>query len=269
MDNPEAIVDIFILIGVPILAVLNWTLSLVFGKTGILDWKGDARQLWTDSTAFLKMQALFIVLIIAGNTYGIASAFIEAPSSSGINWLSVAAKFTQGILFILELFYLSYLASNKSVTLISTIGIWTVFKLGIAEKVLQAVTAAGFAALLVPGLLITVRTCLFLPVYANEGHLVGHSIRRSWTLTKGKYWIASRYLGPVALASALVTSIAGFSLAANAQEWRSFTPIAIALGAVFAVLTVGFQLMYQGLSYKLYRHLTEGERVAPTVESAS
>ncbi len=152
MDHPEAMVGIFILIGAPILAVLNWTLSLVFGKIGILDWKGDALQLWTDSTAFLKMQAIFIVFIIAGNTYGIASSFIEVPSSSGINWLSLAAKFAQSILFILELFYLSYLASNKSVTLIGTIGIWTVFKLGIAEKVIQAVTAAGFAALLIPGL---------------------------------------------------------------------------------------------------------------------
>lgn len=266
LESAEAITGMFILVGIPILATINWALSLVFAKIGVLDWKGDARQLWTDSKAFLRMQAIFILLIIAGNAYDIASPFINMASGSGISWWALAAKFAEGILFILELFYLSYLGSTKGVMLIGTIGIWTVFTLGIAEKVLEAVTAAGFAALLIPGLIITVRTSLFLPVFAVEGHRIIYSIQRSWSLTKSKYWITSRYLGPTALASALLTSIAGFVLAANAQEWRSFAPITIVFAATYGVLTVGFQLMYQGLSYKLYLHLTEGERVA--VEAA-
>ena len=258
MDNQEIILAFAVLSVLPLAACINWVLSLKFCKTRTLDWHDDSRQLWAESIPFLKTQMIFIALTIAGKSCGMASESIK-QSDTGLKLQDLIAQLAQGATYVIEFFYVSHLASTKGVALISTIGIWAVTKLLIAEKALEVLTGLGLVLLLFPGIYLAIRTCLFVPIFAAEGHKVVHSIKRSWSLTKGRYWLASRYLGAVALALAILIFIKGYVVLSTELKWQYLGPIVIAAATTCSAITLGLQLLFQGLSFKLYTHLLSDE----------
>ncbi|CAN5266456.1 hypothetical protein BH11CYA1_BH11CYA1_02520 [soil metagenome] len=263
MDNQDTIIGIAILFAFPLVAAANWLLSLQFCKEHALDWKADAKKLWSQSKPFLKMQAILIALTIVGKTCGMASVNSK-QSAATIHVLDILGQLGQGATYVIELFYVSYLGSTKAIASIATIGIWTITKLLVAEKVLEVLTGLGLILLLAPGVFLAVRTCLFVPIFAAEGHKVVHSIKRSWSLTKGRYWLASRYLSPVAFAIAILYFSEASSLLLDELNWHSFGPVVMAAISVVSALILTCQLLYQGLAFNLYLHILSDENQSTT-----
>lgn len=256
MDNFETI-DIAVLAGPVVLAFSNWALSLFFARKTINYFAVDLKQLWPDSLPFLKAQWPIITIAIIAATWSQLQPTAELsgkPEHALQEFLSFFGS--SGILWILNLFYVSYLAAPKYPGRVATIGAWSLLMYVIADMAIVTFGALGTILFVAPGLIVIARSCLFLPVYAIHGHKPLSAIRQSWALTKGNYWLVSRYLGLPALA--LVTSygypelVTNFMPAGTADAIKNCMPLDIAETAAAQVLS----LVIGGLLYKLYERLS-------------
>ncbi|CAN5266641.1 hypothetical protein BH11CYA1_BH11CYA1_02540 [soil metagenome] len=273
-------------IGVAIflLVAFNWGLSRIFSRKNNYNWMADLRQLWPDSKYFFKAQIIFMVLCTGGFSYSMMTNGAEhATTTTHLGMLALAARASSAILPILKLFYVSHLGSKVNPLLISTIGVWAVFQFGIAEGLREVAAIFGLFLFLIPGLIIWFRSCLFLPCYAIEGHIVGNAWHRSWELTKGKYWLVSRYLGAVSVSLLAVIGIkelvqgiifgvkatltARASEVTNVMAVYSFEAGAWLVAIVLSLATISLDFMFTGLVYKLYAHLSGYESELATAEN--
>ena len=240
------------------LALANWVLSLFFAPKSN-DFIADLRQLWPDSLPFLKTQWPFLAVCMVGSNLSqahlVSNGSLKPEFSFG---LLIASLVSAGILPVLKLFYVSYLAAPKYPGRVATIGIWSVILYVIGDWFISTLGTLGLAFLVAPGLVIFVRTCLFLPIYSLEGHHPLAAFEKSWSLTAGRYWQISRYLGlPTILFGILILSpqltsvIGAYGHYPTQYTW----PVAAAAGAA----TLALSMILAGLTYKLYERLsTEG-----------
>ena len=263
MDNFE-IIDIVVL-GVPVvLAFSNWALSLFFARKTKNYFAVDLKQLWSDSLPFLKAQWPIVTVTLAAATWSQLQPTVELtgkPEHALQEFLSIFGS--SGILWILNLFYVSYLAAPKYPGRVATIGAWSLVMYIIADMAIVTFGALGTILFMAPGLIVIARSCLFLPIYAIHGHKPLSAIRQSWALTKGNYWLVSRYLGLPALALAasygypdLVTN---FMPAGAKDAVKNCLPLDVAITAAAQLLS----LVIGGLLYKLYERLsTAGDTIS-------
>lgn len=237
------------------LALANWVLSLFFAPKSS-DLMTDLRQLWPDSRPFLKTQWPFLAVCMLGSnlsqTYLISGGSLKPEFSFG---LVIASVISSGILPVLKLFYISYLAAPKYPGRVATIGIWSVILYVMGDWFISTLGTLGLAFLVAPGLVILIRTCLFLPIYALEGHRPLAALEKSWALTAGHYWQISRYLGlPTILFGILILSpqVATVIAATGHYPTQYSFPIVAAAGAA----TLALSLVIAGLTYKLYERLS-------------
>lgn len=265
MDKSE----LGILIVTLFFVMLNWGLSLIFSRKNNLDWQADLRQLWPESKFFFKAQTIMLALCIGGMTYQITANPEElVQPATHLGLLALVAKLSQGILPILQLFYITHLGSKTNPLLVSTIGIWTVIQFGVGEYIRDLLSLLGLIVVIAPGFIIWFRSTLFMPIYALEGRQVGHAWHHSWELTEGKFWLVSRYLSPVLMASMVSTILPNlvhniFTKVASRSQgitdsplWQILVPIGIVGSAVSAVAIIALELIFTGLLYKLYIHLS-------------
>jgi len=166
-----------------------------------------------------------------------------------------------GIVPILKLFYVSYLASPKNPALVSTIGIWAMILYLIGEYIQNIMVGAGLVFFIAPGLYVMARTSLFLPIYAVEGHRPLKAIDRSWEVTKGRFWQISLYLGPptfVVLGSHIFLPFLG-TMASRGSEAG---PLLAATGAVTSMAGILLDILLAGLMYKLYLRFNSAQKSA-------
>ncbi len=240
------------------LALANWLLSLFFAPKGSNS-TADLKQLWPDSRPFLKTQWPFLAVCMLGSNLSQAylisgERIIPAFSFS----LVIASLVSSGILPILKLFYVSYLAAPKYPGRVATIGIWSVLLYVMGDWFISTLGTLGLVFLVAPGLVILIRTCLFLPIYALEGHHPIAAFEKSWSLTAGHYWLISRYLGlPTILFGILNLSpqVATVIAASGHYPMQYSLPIVAAAGAA----TLALSLVIAGLTYKLYERLSAAE----------
>ncbi|MBP9092341.1 hypothetical protein KBI23_15040 [bacterium] len=260
MDSISYYVIAFQLVPVA-LALANWLLSLYFAPKSNY-FITDLKQLWPDSRPFLKTQWPFLAVCMLGSNLSqahlISSGSIRPEFSFG---LIIASLVSSGILPILKLFYVSYLAAPKYPGRVATIGIWSVLLYVMGDWFISTLGTLGLAFLVAPGLVILIRTCLFLPIYALEGHHPIAAFEKSWSLTAGHYWPISRYLGlPTILFGILILSpqVATVIAATGHYPMQYSLPLVAAAGAA----TLALSLVIAGLTYKLYERLsTAGETI--------
>ncbi|MFA6212757.1 MAG: hypothetical protein WC714_25200 [Candidatus Obscuribacterales bacterium] len=248
-----------LLIAPILLAFANWATSLIMthGKENYT--LVDLRQLWLDSLPFLKAQWLIVGVTIAATTWqqlqptqGL-TAKLDATTLLSIFGAS-------GILWILGLFYVSYLAMPKHPNRVSTIGFWSLTMYVIGDMAISVLGSLGILLFVVPGLIVFVRSCLFLPAYAIQGSHSLSAIKHSWALTKNKYWLVSRYMGlpALGLVASIVypTIVEKFVTNHTLVEILNYLPLTIVLAASTQV----FSLAICGLLYKLYDRLSTEEQ---------
>ncbi len=239
------------------LATANWVLSLFLAPKTNSFLLADVKQLWSDSRPFIKTQWPFVAVCMVGSNMSQAHLFADHGLIPSFSFGLVAAAFiSAGILPILKLFYVSYLAAPKYPGRVATIGLWTVLLYVLGEWLISALGGLGMVFFVIPGLLVMVRACLFLPAYALEGHHPFTAFEKSWALTSGNYWLASRYLGLPTILFLLLT--AGPQLTATVRAlgqypFQYFWPAMIA----FNFADLAMSLILAGLAYKLYDRLTE------------
>jgi len=239
------------------LATANWVLSLFLAPKTNSYFLGDLKQLWSDSRPFIKTQWPFVAICMVGSNMSQAHLFADIGLRQSFSFGIVAAAFiSAGILPIIKLFYVSYLAAPKYPGRVAMIGLWTVLLYVLGEWLISALGSLGMMFFILPGLLVMVRACLFLPAYALEGHHPFAAFERSWVLTSGKYWLVSRYLGLPTILFLLLS--ASPQLMATVRvlgqyPFHYFWPAMIAFN--FAALAMS--LVLAGLAYKLYDRLTE------------
>ena len=246
-----------------VLTTGNWLLSLFFARKEQNYFLLDLKQLMPASVPFLSTQWPFLIFCFAG--FGFGQFFRHGPgisSSSDILSLlqAIGCTIAIGLMPILTLFYVTYLGSKQGVTLVSTIGIWSVVVYVFAETLRNALGYAGLFFFIVPGLLIYTRTSLFLPIYALEGHKPWAAIKRSWSLTEGHYWLVSRYLG----LPALIISLISLTTSASSPFKTAGYPAIESMNAI-GTLTIATAMMVMsminsGVTYQLYARLTENEQ---------
>lgn len=260
MEKPEYLLSM-LLIAPTLLAFANWAVSLFVMRRQKDYMRADLRQLWSDSLPFLKTQWHIVAIAIAtaawfqltptpeltDNPNFAAESFIGVFASAGINW-------------ILGLFYVTYLAAPKYPGRVATIGFCSLAMYVIGDTMVTTLGMLGTALFVVPGLIIFVRSCLFLPIFATHKPNPLTAIRQSWTLTKNNYWLVSRYLGlPAVIVLALNSfpAIEGILTESDFQHaslsWQAFmvSTTAIAQGCSFIMC---------GLLYKLYDRLSTEEQ---------
>lgn len=261
MDSISYYVIAFQLVPVA-LALANWLLSLYFAPKSN-DFIADLKQLWPDSLPFLKTQWPFVAVCMLGSNLSqaqiISNGSVKTEFSFGI---VIASLVSAGILPILKLFYVSYLAAPKYPGRVATIGIWSVLLYVMGDWFISTLGTLGLAFLVAPGLVILVRTCLFLPIYALEGHRPLAAFEKSWSLTAGHYWQISRYLGlPTILFGILMLSpqVATVIAATGHYPMQYSLPMVAAAGAASLALS----MILAGLTYKLYERLsTASDRIS-------
>jgi hypothetical protein len=153
------------------LATVNWVLSLLLAPKANNYLPADLKQLWSDSRPFIKTQWPFVAICMVGSNMSQAHLFADHGLIPSFSFGLVAAAFiSAGILPIVKLFYVSYLAAPKYPGRVATIGLWTVLLYVLGEWLVSALGSLGMIFFVVPGMIVMVRACLFLPAYALEGH---------------------------------------------------------------------------------------------------
>jgi hypothetical protein len=242
-----------------LLAFVHWAISLFMTRGKENYTRIDLRQLWTDSLPFLRTQWHMIALSVA-----IALWFqlkptpeVNDPNFAVETFLSLSSS--SAIYWILGLFYVSYLAAPKYPGRVATIGFCSLATYVIGDMFVLLLGLIGTALFVVPGLIIFVRSCLFLPIFVTHESKPLVAIKQSWSLTKGKYWLISRYMGlPAAimlagcLLSELPTTLAKSDIQHVSLGWQAFMLSTTAI-------TECCNLIIFGLLYQLYDRLSREE----------
>lgn len=239
------------------LATANWVLSLFLAPKTNNYLPADVKQLWSDSRPFIKTQWPFVAICMVGSNMSQAHLFADHGLIPSFSFGLVAAAFiSAGILPIIKLFYVSYLAAPKYPGRVATIGLWTVLLYVLGEWLISALGGLGMIFFVIPGLLVMVRASLFLPAFALEGHHPFAAFEKSWALTSGKYWLVSRYLGLPAILFLLLSASPQLTATVKAighYHFQYFGPAMITIN----VATLAMSLILAGLTYKLYDRLME------------
>ncbi|MDP3509692.1 MAG: hypothetical protein Q8T09_17105 [Candidatus Melainabacteria bacterium] len=143
MDNFENI-DLVVLGAPVVLAFSNWALSLFLARKIENNFFVDLKQLWPDSLPFLKSQWPIVTIAIIAATLSQlqpATDLTDKPEVALQVFLSVFGS--SGILWILNLFYVSYLAAPKYPHRVATIGAWSLVMYIIADMAIVAFGALG------------------------------------------------------------------------------------------------------------------------------
>ncbi len=133
MDNFENI-DLVVLGAPVVLAFSNWALSLFLARKIENNFFVDLKQLWPDSLPFLKSQWPIVTIAIIAATLSQlqpATDLTDKPEVALQVFLSVFGS--SGILWVLNLFYASYLAAPKYPGRVATIGAWSLVMYIIAD----------------------------------------------------------------------------------------------------------------------------------------
>ena len=241
-----------------LIALANWVLSLIYTRSKQNYFLDDLKQLWPDSLPFLKAQWPILTSTLAIATWIQLQQLPELSAKTEFGLPILLLFFgSSGITWILNLFYITYLAAPKYPGRVATIGAWALALYIVADISILTFGAIGIIFLVIPGLIVFVRSCLFLPIYAIQGYKPLSAIRQSWTLTKGKYWLVSRYMGLPVL---LMLAIAVFPELLNSSlELDSAAPSSNfeALNISFTAANQVLGLVIAGLLYKLYERLSE------------
>lgn len=240
-----------------LVALANWVLSLISTRSKSNYFLDDLKQLWPDSLPFLKAQWLILTSTLAIATWIQLQQLPELSEKTEFGLPILLLFFgSSGIAWILNLFYVTYLAAPKYPGRVATIGAWALALYIVADISILTFGAIGIIFFVIPGLIVFVRSCLFLPIYAIQGYKPLYAIKQSWALTKGKYWLISRYMGLPAL---LMLAIAAFPELLNssmgldnAAASTNFEALKISFAAAIQVLS----LVIAGLLYKLYERLS-------------
>ena len=239
---------------------IHWAFSLFFDRKTKKYLAVDTMRLWPDSLPFLKAQWPFVTIAMIAASW---SQFQPTAQLSNRPEDSIAATLLAYgptvLTWILMLFYVTYLAEPKHPGRVATIGATSLLLYVIADCMIMTFSLIGLGILLAPGLIVVVRSCLFLPIYAINGHKPLSAIRRSWALTKDRYWLVSCYMG---LPVILLISITICPLLVN-DFWgtcaqtagRNCPPLLVACASATQVLS----LVIGGLLYKLYERLSAAE----------
>lgn len=242
-----------------LILTVNWVLSLFLAPKTDNFFRFDVKKLWPESLPFLKTQWPFVAICMVGSSFTQVQLVSELKSKPEFSMaMLMASLVSAGILPILKLFYVAYLAAPKYPGRLASIGIWSVFVYVFSEALIESFGNFGLFLLIAPGLMLLFRTCLFLPIYAIEGNHPLAALQKSWALTSGKYWLVSRYMGlPTLLLGVLgiAPQLAVFAKACGNQSVQFYWPIFTAVGAASLLVN----LILGGLSYKLYDRLTTTE----------
>jgi len=239
-----------------VIALANWVLSLISTRSKSDYFLDDLKQLWPDSLPFLKAQWPILTVVLAVATWFQLQPVQDLSDKTELGPSMLLLPFGSAVIsWILNLFYVNYLAAPKYPGRVATIGVWALTIYVISDIAVLAFGSIGTIFFVIPGLMFFVRSCLFLPIYAIQGYKPLSAIKRSWALTKGNYWLVSRYMGlPVLLLVALYVYP---DLANNSNDLESQAatttcqPLTIAITAAAQVLS----LVIAGLLYKLYERL--------------
>lgn len=250
-------IETAILIVPIVLAFSNWALSLFFARKSTNYLALDLKQLWPDSLPFLKAQWPIITVTLAAATWSQLHPIPDLSDKPELALEVFLSTFgSSGILWILNLFYVSYLAAPKYPGRVATIGAWGLVMYIITDMAIVTFGALGTILFVAPGLIIFTRSCLFLPVYAIHGHKPLSAIRQSWALTKGNYWLVSRYIGlPILVMMALYCYpelVTNFMPAGTQDAIKNCLPLDAAFTSAAQVLNIAIG----GLLYKLYERLS-------------
>ncbi len=263
MSMDEKLVVAFFCTALPVLALGSWAVAYKFAGKNAPSVIHDLRELFTESLPFLKTQWLFLAICTVGS--GVSACQLSQTFDLAPAYYMVSAV-TQGIVPVLKLFYVAYLAAPRNAALIATIGIKTMIFYLIGEYIQTTAIALGIALLVFPGLYIMARTSLFLPIYAVEGHRPLHALERSWAITKGKYWPVCLYLGPTFVIVLLGHCLP--SMGIMLQHHTAARPLIAAVSAVSGMTSTLLDIMLAGLMYKLYLRFSEPAAESPAGPAA-
>jgi len=251
---------LFVAIGVITSVTFHWALSLFFARKSKNYFLYDLWQLWPESQPFLKAQWPFIAAATAGATWAQLQPTIEESNQPEVLFTRTLILFGPTVIsWILMLFFVSYLAEPKYPGRVASIGIQALLLYTIVDNLILAVSLSGLLFFVAPALIMTVRNCLFLPIYAINGHKPLSAIRQSWALTAHKYWIVSRYMGiPIILSTSTIMShlLLAEVLGGNGQVAVKNLPLTVVCVVLFQLAN----LFIGGFLYKLYDRLSAEEQ---------
>jgi hypothetical protein len=248
-----------------VLALTNWLISLVVVRNEPHLMVKDFKSLAPATLPFVKAQWIFLLISIGSTFLGNFVLENQLIFHTTVPVPVMTTLTSSVIIQALSIFYVSYLAAEKSPNLIATVGLWTLVKFEVADFFRIMITTWGVMLFAVPGLILCARLALFLPIYVCEGQRVRHALKKSWSLTEGKYWRVSRYLGlPMFLGAIL-----GFAPTLFVESVKSsgqFRPWEIpwyisSLPNICAGISTVLNLAIVGLSYKLYRRLDDAPKL--------
>lgn len=240
-----------------LVALANWVLSLISTGSKQNYFLDDLKQLWPDSLPFLKAQWPILTVALAVATWSQLQPLQDMCDKAEHGSPLLLLPFGSAVIsWILNLFYVTYLAAPKYPGRVAAIGALALTIYVIADIAILAFGAIGIIFLVIPGLIVFVRSCLFLPIYATQGYKPLSAIRQSWALTKDKYWLVTRYMGlPVLLMLAIevfpeiLNSSLGLDNAAASSNFEALNISSVAANQVL-------NLVSAGLLYKLYERLS-------------
>ncbi len=121
-------------------------------------------------------------------------------------------------------------------------------KLILVAIMTYVLTALGFVALIIPGIIVSCALILVYPIVTLENLSPVDTIKRSWNLTKGHRWnifLASLVMGLLCfLVSIPVTAVMGMVLVAGASFWPVHAGAALVTDIINEVMTVLSLVIY-------------------------
>jgi membrane-anchored glycerophosphoryl diester phosphodiesterase (GDPDase) len=242
------------------MACTHWALSLFFARKTKNYFAVDLKQLWQDSLPFLKNQWPIVTIAMLAASWSQLQPVAELSNRPEVSIAATLLAYGPTVLtWILMLFYVSYLAEPKHPGRVATIGATSLLLYVIADCMIMTFSLIGLGILLAPGLIVVVRSCLFLPIYAIHGHKPLLAIRQSWALTKDRYWLVSSYMGlpAILLICTSICPLLDYDLFGSCAQTaaKNSMPLLVACVSTTQVLS----LVIGGLLYKLYERLSAAE----------
>ena len=250
-----------------LLAFVHWAISLFMTRGKENYTPINLKHIWTDSLPFFKTQWHMIALCTAITFWFELKPLPEVNDPNfAVGTLLLLFSTSVGY-WILGLFYVSYLAAPKYPGRIASIGFRSLAMYVTGDMFVMILGLLGTALFVAPGLLIFVRSCLFLPIFVTHQSNPLIAIKQSWSLTKDKYWLVCRYMGlPTATTlmayslPELATTLAKSEAQQASLAWQAFMFSSAAI-AQCCSLTIF------GLLYKLYDRLSTDEQQTVTQQT--
>jgi len=137
----------------------------------------------------------------------------------------------------------------------------------------------AYCLLVIPGLILNLRTCLALPIFCIERRGVISSFNESIRLTKGHAWTIIKYFLPPILLTGLCAGFAFLLLhLSGTSAVRDWTlghhltmlkyPLFAAATAMSATVSVLLHFSTIGMKFKLYNYLKDKEEDQPMINNA-